>query len=69
MSNNSSKEIEDLVIARLETLNRNAKVLLMGKPITVAEMLEEVRNRTELGKRIVEVQFRMIQSLSRGEID
>lgn len=65
-----NEEIKELVIARLETLNEDSKIILMGlnKPITVKDMLEEVKNDTELGKRIVEVQFKFIQNLSRGEI-
>ena len=63
-------EIKELVIARLETLNKDAKILLMGlkNPLTVKDMLNEIKNNTELGKRIVEVQFKMIQSMSKGEI-
>lgn len=65
-----NEEIKELVIARLETLNEGSKIILMdlNKPITVKDMLEEVKNDTNLGKRIVEVQFKLIQNLSRGEI-
>lgn len=67
---NIEKEIKELVIARLQTLNKDSKILLMGfdKPISVGEMLDEIRKDTLLGKKIVEVQFKFIQILSRGEI-
>ena len=65
-----NEEIKELVIARLETLNEDSKIILMSlnKPITVKDMLDEVKNDTNLGKRIVEVQFKFIQNLSRGDI-
>lgn len=64
------KEIKEIVIARLETLNKDAKIMLMGykKPISVRELLEEVRNDTEFGKKIVEVQFAFLKMLTKGEI-
>lgn len=65
-----SEEIKNLVIARLETLNKNSKIILMGfkKPLTVGSMVDEIRKDTDLGKKLVEVQFKFIQQLSRGEI-
>lgn len=64
------EEIKNLVIARLETLSKNSKIILMGfkKPLTVENMMDEIRNNSDLGKKIVEVQFKFIQQLSRGEI-
>lgn len=65
-----SKDIKELVIERLRTLNKDSKILLMGfdKPLSVSEILEEVKKDTPLGKKIVEVQFKYIQMLTRGEI-
>lgn len=71
---NSKKEIEkgikEIVIERLLTLNRDSKILLMGfdKPLSVKDLLSEVKKDTELGKKIVDVQFKYIQMLARGEI-
>ena len=70
VSKRINEEIKNLVIARLETLNKDSKVLLMGfkKPLTVGNMVDEIRSDSELGQKIVEVQFKFIQQLSRGEI-
>lgn len=64
------KEIKELVIARLETLNKDSKIMLMGleKPISVKDMLSEVRSDSKFGRRIVEVQFSFLKMLASGEI-
>ena len=72
--NNNTQEIEEgikeIVIERLQTLNEDSKILLMGfnKPLSVKDMLDEVNRDTPLGKKIVEVQFKYIQMLAMGEI-
>lgn len=72
--NNNTEEIregiKEIVIERLITLNKDSKILLMGlnKPLSVKDMLDEVKRDTPLGKKIVEVQFKYIQMLASGEI-
>ncbi len=72
--NNNTKEIregiKEIVIERLLALNKDSKILLMGfdKPISVKDMLDEVKRDTPLGKKIVEVQFNYIRMLASGEI-
>ncbi len=73
MSENNPRiqqEIKELVIARLQTLNKDSKILLMGfdKPLSVKEILEEVRKDSPLGKKIVEVQFKYMQMLASCKI-
>jgi len=74
MSKNNKKEIKEgikeIVIERLLTLNKDSKILLMGfdKPLSVKDLLNEVKKDSELGKKIVEIQFKYIQMLARGEI-
>lgn len=62
--------IKELVIERLRTLNGNSKILLLGfdKPLTVNELLEQVRKDSPLGRKIVEVQYKYIQMLAKGEL-
>lgn len=62
--------IKEIVIERLKTINKDSKILLMGfdKPISVKDMLEEVKNDSPFGKKIVEVQFKFIQMLTTGEL-
>lgn len=72
--NNNTEEIEEgikeIVIERLQTLNKDSKILLMGfnKPLSVKDMLDEVKRDTPLGKKIVEVQFKYIRMLATGDI-
>lgn len=61
-------EIKAIVLARLQTLNKGAKILFMGEPITVKGMIAEVEKDSVLGKKIVDVQFSFLQMLTRGEI-
>lgn len=65
------EELKQIVIARLETLNPDAKIIFMdkGEPISVSDMLDEVKNDSDLGKKIVEVQFAYIKMLASSEID
>lgn len=72
-NNNTEKireGIKEIVIERLITLNKDSKILLMGfnKPLSVKDILGEVKRDTPLGKKIVEVQFKYIQMLASGEI-
>lgn len=64
------QEIKELVIARLQTLNKDSKILLMGfdKSLSVSDLMDEVKKDTPLGKKIVEVQFKFIKMLATGEI-
>lgn len=70
MSNDVNEGIKEIIIERLMTLNKDSKILLMGfdKPLSVKEMIGEIRNDTPFGRKIVEVQFKYIQMLARGEI-
>ena len=55
----------DLVLARLGTLNPNAKILL-GKEgeVSVQDMIKHVEKDDEFGKRIVQAQIKMLQVLA-----
>ena len=65
------EEFKEIVIARLETLNPNSKILLMGEkePISVKDMLEAIRENSEFGRKIVKVQYAYLKMLTSGEID
>jgi hypothetical protein len=65
-----SEGIKEIVLARLKTLDKDSKILLLGfdKPLSVKELIVEVKNDTPLGKKIVEVQLKYMQMLARGEI-
>ncbi len=62
---NLEKEQKELVLARFRTLNPNSKIILGGMgEITVGEMIENIEEGYELGKKIVAVQIRMLQVLA-----
>jgi len=66
-----SEEIKKLVLARLGTLNPDSKILLLGNggPISVSDMIKEINQDTDFGKKLVEVHFSFIKFLAKGEID
>ena len=66
-----TEEIKKLIIARLNTLNQDSKILLLGETetISVRDMIVEVTNDSELGKQIVEVQFSYLKMLINGGLD
>lgn len=64
------KEVKEIVIARLETLNKDSKILLLGLegPVSVAKLIDEVRKDSEFGKKVVEVQYAYLKMLVSGKI-
>lgn len=70
LSESVKEDIRELVIARLETLNPDSKILLMGQkePISVRDMLKAVKDGSEFGEKIVEVQFAYIKMLASEEV-
>lgn len=65
------EEMRNIVIARLSTLNPDSKILLLGvnHPISVRDMIKEVKNDSELGRKIIEVQHSYLKMLANGEFD
>ena len=62
-------EMKELVLARLGTLNPSSKIILMGgESLTVEDMMKEVENDTNLGKKIIEVHYSFIKMIASGEI-
>lgn len=66
MEDVNNKEIVDLVIARLKTIPSDAG-LSVGTPssrtFTVDELISQVRNGTEIGKKVIETQLFFLRSL------
>lgn len=64
---NFSREEEQkkLVLERFKTLDPESKILLGGgEEISVCELIKHIEEGDEFGKRIVEVQIKMLQVLS-----
>ncbi|MEK6882904.1 MAG: hypothetical protein AABY22_24990 [Nanoarchaeota archaeon] len=62
--NNIWKKQKELVLARFETINPNSKIVLGDKEFTARDLIRHIKKEDELGKNIVNVQIRMIQTLS-----
>jgi hypothetical protein len=60
-----SQEIINLVIARLKTIPQNANLSVGGgkEPMAAEDLIKEVQNKTEIGKKIVESQLYFLRSL------
>ncbi len=59
------EEQKKLVLARLNTLNPEAKIMLGGnKEITVKEMIKSIQQGDDFGKKAVQVQIKMLKILS-----
>ncbi len=64
------KEVKEIVIARLETLNRDSKIILLGLggSVSVAKLIDEVKKDSEFGRKVVEVQYAYLKMLTSGKI-
>ena len=61
---NISDEVVDLVIARLETIPSNISISIGSEgSFNVYELIERVKARDEIGKKMIEMQLQYIRSL------
>ena len=60
-----SQDVINLVIARLKTISSNANLSVGSnkEPMSTEVLIEEVRNQTEIGKKLVESQLFFLRSL------
>lgn len=60
-----NQEIINLVVARLKTIPSNANLSVGGdkEPMSVDDLIEEVKKQTEVGKKLVESQLFFLRSL------
>ncbi len=68
ITNNSvelNQDIINLVIARLKTIPSNANLSVGSEkePMAAEDLIREVQNKTEIGKKIVESQLFFLRSL------
>lgn len=64
---NLEKEQKRLVLERFKTLNPQSKIMLGGeKEVTVKELINHIEKGDEFGKRIIQVQMKMLRVLSTG---
>ena len=61
-----SEVIVNLVIARLETIPSNVEISVGGDgSFTVSELIEKVKKRDDIGKKMIEVQLAYLRSLGK----
>ena len=60
-----TQDIINLVIARLKTIPSNASLSVGSdkEPMSVDALIEEVKNQTEIGKKLIESQLFFLRSL------
>ena len=66
---NVMEEQKKLVLERFKTLNPESKILLGGnQEVSVKELIGHVEKGDDFGKKIVQVQIKMLKVLSAGAI-
>jgi len=60
-----NQDIINLVVARLNTIPSNANLSVGNnkEPMSVKDLIEEVKKQTEIGKKLVESQLFFLRSL------
>lgn len=62
-----SEEVKELVLARLETLPPGAVVSIgSGQELTKEELIKSVKEGSDVGQKIIEIEMSFLQSLKEG---
>jgi len=70
MNEQISDEIKELVIARLEAIPSNKKISIGGYgDFTKDQLIEGVRNSSEIGKKITEIELEFLRAMKQGVIN
>ena len=65
MRDNIYEEQKKLVLARLNTINPEAKIMLgTTNKVSVKELIDHVENEDDFGKKIIKVQMTMLRVLA-----
>jgi len=65
MKDNIYEEQKKLVLARLNTINPEAKIMLgTTNKVSVKELIDHVENEDDFGKKIIKVQMTMLRVLA-----
>ena len=69
MNKKVSKEIKELVIARLEVMPNNMKVSIGSHgAFSKEELKEHVEEEDEIGKKVIEVQMTFLRAIKEGKL-
>jgi hypothetical protein len=63
----TNKEINDLIVARLQTLSSGRKISIgAAGEFTKSELIASVKKKDKIGKKIIQIQLSYLQSLKQG---
>ncbi len=63
----SDEEVRDIVIARLQSFPSNRKISIgSGGEFTKDELVQNVRDGSDIGNKIIEIQLSYLKSLKNG---
>ena len=66
---NLDEDIKELVTARLNVLSRDTRISIGSEgSFNRRELIEHVEQGDEIGKKIIEVNMKFLQSLKKGEL-
>jgi len=64
---NIEEEQRRLVLERFKTLKQDAKISLGdGEEVTVKEVIDHIKEGDEFGKKVIQVQMKMLKVLASG---
>ncbi len=75
MTNKDEKNEElkkEIVLARLRETPPNVKVSFGnrgGEFLSTGDLIKEIKNETEIGKKVIEIQFAYLKALKRGFLE
>jgi len=64
-----NNDLKDLVIARIEAYSDEVGLIIgSDKHYSKSELVDNVKNETELGRQIIDIQLEYLQDMIRGNI-
>lgn len=67
--NKTSEEIKKLIIARLDAMPSNKKISIGSYgDFTKEELIENVKNESEVGNKIIEIELEFLRAMKNGVI-
>lgn len=69
MTEEISREIKELIVARLDAIPQDKKISI-GKygDFTKDELIDNVKNSSEVGRKIVEIELEFLRAMKQGVI-
>ena len=69
MTEQTSKDLKDIVIARLETLPKNMKMSIGSHgDFNREQLIDHVKKGDTIGKKIIEIELEFLQAMKEGNL-